>query len=62
VPNGVKYQNQKVHAINVEGYVWLVIYEKRGEKVRLITLYQSRKATKKWLKEFKNDKKSDQEE
>ena len=53
-PNHVKHPAQQVHAVNVEGYAWLVITEKHKEKNRLITLYQCRKATRKWLKENDN--------
>lgn len=53
-PNRAKYPHQEVYAVNVSGYVWLVMSEKRGDKIRLITFYPSSKETKKWLKEFEN--------
>ena len=53
-PNSEKYPGQHVHAVSINGYVWLVIFERRNDKIRLVTLYKSRKATKQWLKEFNN--------
>jgi uncharacterized DUF497 family protein len=55
-PNFVKYPTQQVSILKIEEYVWLVISEKRENVIRLITLYQSRKETKKRLKGFKNVK------
>ena len=49
-PNRKKYPNQKLLIINVNGYAWVVPTEKRGDKLRLITAFPSRKYTKRYLK------------
>ncbi len=54
-PHAQRHPGQKVIAVNAEGYIWLVIAERRENKLRLVTLYQSRKETKKWLKESEYD-------
>ena len=45
------YPEQKIYLLDVENYIWLVPHVKRGNVIRLITCYPSRKATKQWLKE-----------
>jgi len=45
-PNRVKYPNQKVFEIDVQGYVHLVPFVEDGERVFLKTIIPSRKATK----------------
>jgi len=49
-PNQEKYPNQKLLIINVDGYAWVVPFEKRGNKLRLITAFPSRKYTKRYLR------------
>ncbi len=48
-PKQGKYGGQELYVVDVGGYVWLVPCIKRGNSIRLITCYPSRKETKKWL-------------
>lgn len=50
-PNQKKYPGQKLLIVNINGYVWVVPAEKRGNRLRLITAYPSRKYTKRYLGE-----------
>lgn len=52
-PNPSKYPGQELYCIDVDGYVWIAPYLKKGNVIRLITCYPSRKETKKWLAEKK---------
>lgn len=45
-PNQEKYPGQKIHAIKVEDYVYLVPFVETDEEVFLKTIIPSRKATK----------------
>jgi uncharacterized DUF497 family protein len=45
-PNQEKYPGQKIHAIAVEDYVYLVPFVESDEEVFLKTIIPSRKATK----------------
>ena len=45
-PNPQKYPNQQIYIIEVEGYVYLIPFEKQGHKVILKTIYPSRKMTR----------------
>jgi uncharacterized DUF497 family protein len=45
-PNQEKYPGQKIHAIAVEDYVYLVPYVESEDEVFLKTIIPSRKATK----------------
>lgn len=45
-PNQEKYPGQKIHAITVEDYVYLVPFVESDEEVFLKTIIPSRKATK----------------
>lgn len=47
------YPEQKIYLLDIKNYIWLVPHVKRGNIIRLITCYPSRKATKQWLKENK---------
>ncbi len=49
-PNPEKYPGQKVFIVNIDGYAWAVPFERRGDKLRLITAYPSRKLTKIYLR------------
>ena len=49
-PNPEKYPGQKIFIINIEGYVWVVPFERRGDKLRLVTAYPSRKLSKIYLR------------
>jgi len=48
-PNQEKYPNQKLLIVNINGYIWVVPAERRGNRLRLITAYPSRKWTKVYL-------------
>lgn len=45
-PNVVKYPHQKIYVLGIDGYAYLVPFEKQGNKVVLKTIYPSRKLTK----------------
>lgn len=47
-PNQKRYPGQQIHAIGVEGYVYLVPFVESEEEVFLKTIIPSRKATKKY--------------
>jgi uncharacterized DUF497 family protein len=49
-PNPRRYPEQKIFIVDVGGYAWVVPFEKRGNKLRLITAYPSRKWTKVYLR------------
>lgn len=49
--NTVKYPNQKIFAINIEGYVYLVPFIETDDEIFLKTIIPSRKATKYYLEE-----------
>ncbi len=49
-PNRKKYPGQKLLIVNLKGYAWVVPFEERGDKLRLITAYPSRKFTKRYLR------------
>ncbi len=49
-PNRVKYPNQKIYVVDIDGYVYLVPYVTKNEQtVFLKTIFPSRKLTKKYL-------------
>ncbi|MGR3220031.1 MAG: toxin [Candidatus Anammoxibacter sp.] len=50
-PNQIKYPNQRVFVINVEGYAYLVPYVESKDEIFLKTVIPSRKATKLYLGE-----------
>jgi len=50
-PNQERYPNQKISAVVVEGYVYLVPFVETEEGIFLKTIIPSRKATKKYLGE-----------
>jgi uncharacterized DUF497 family protein len=45
-PNQGKYPGQKIHAVEIEGYVYLIPFVESDEEVFLKTIIPSRKATK----------------
>ena len=49
-PNQEKYKGQRILAIQVRNYVYLVPYIEEGNEIFLITIIPNRKATKKYLK------------
>lgn len=57
-PNSNRYYNQKIYLVELEYYIYLVpfVIEDDGT-IFLKTIIPSRKATKKYLKEFENEEK-----
>ncbi len=49
-PNQEKYKGQKVFAVQVENYVYLVPFVETDSEIFLKTIIPSRKATRKYLK------------
>jgi uncharacterized DUF497 family protein len=48
--NAMKYPNQKIYIVDINGYVWLVPFVRKDEQtVFLKTIFPSRKLTKKYL-------------
>lgn len=47
-PNSKKYPEQKIYVVNVNGYAYLVPFEKQQGKIMLKTIYPSRKLTKRY--------------
>jgi hypothetical protein len=47
-PRPDKYPGQELYCIDIDGYVWIAPYIRKGDAIRLITCYPSRKETKKW--------------
>jgi len=47
-PNKNKYASQWFYVVDVEGYVYLVLFVRDGQKVFLKTIFPSRKHTKKY--------------
>jgi hypothetical protein len=45
-PNPRKYLNQKIYIVDVDGYAYLVPFEKSNNKCVLKTIYPSRKITR----------------
>ena len=54
-PNLEKYPNQSIFIIEHEKYVYLVPFVEDDDKIFLKTIIPSREATKKYLKESKNE-------
>ena len=49
-PNKLKYPNQKIYIVNLNGYVYLVPFvRKNTQTIFLKTIFPSRKLTKKYL-------------
>lgn len=49
-PNQEKYKGQKIFAVQVDDYVYLVPFIENDHEIFLKTIIPSRKATKKYLK------------
>lgn len=49
-PNQKRYPDQKIMAVEINNYVYLVPYIRDEEKIFLKTIIPSRKATKKYLR------------
>lgn len=54
-PNSVKYPNQKVFYVNINGYVYAVPFVENDEKIFLKTIIPDRKATKKYLGDARDE-------
>ena len=46
---GPRYHRQKMFVLDVEGYVYIVPFVETEEAYNLITIFQSRKATREYL-------------
>lgn len=49
-PNQKRYPGQKIYAVRVEDYIYLVPFVENEEKIFLKTIIPSRKAKRKYLK------------
>jgi len=49
-PNQEKYKGQKIFVVQIEGYIYLVLFIEDDHEVFLKTIIPSRKATKNYLK------------
>ena len=54
-PNQEKYPGQRIHAVAMEGYAWLVPFVETEDEVFLKTIIPSRKATRMYLSEVRNE-------
>lgn len=50
-PNKKLHPNQRIIVVNIENYAYYVPYIEDDEKIFLKTIYPSRKATRKYIKE-----------
>jgi len=48
-PNKERYEGQKLLIVEIGGYAYVVPFENREGVIRLITIFPSRKMTKKYL-------------
>ncbi len=48
-PNQQQYPNQKIYAVQIDDYIYLVPFVKIDDEIFLKTIIPSRKATKKYL-------------
>ncbi|MBI2326957.1 toxin [Candidatus Curtissbacteria bacterium] len=55
-PNKKKYPNQKMFVVEIGNYAYLVPFVEDEEKIFLKTIFPSRKATKKYLFQRKENK------
>ena len=51
-PDQVKYPNQKIYFVNVDGYIYLVPFVQHENEIFLKTIIPSRKATKEFNEEI----------
>lgn len=49
--NQEKYLHQKIYVLDIDGYIWLVPYIQKGNKIFLKTAFPSRKKTKEYLRD-----------
>ena len=45
-PNNKKYPQQKIYIIEIDSYIYLVPFERDGDKIILKTIFPSRKMTR----------------
>ncbi|MGA2295999.1 MAG: toxin [FCB group bacterium] len=57
-PNQEKYTGQKMFVININEYIYLVPFVENETEIFLKTIMPSRKATKKYLEDKKNENKT----
>ena len=50
-PNQKKYKGQKMYIVEINNYIYIIPFVENETKVFLKTIFPSRKATKKYLKE-----------
>lgn len=50
-PNVEQYGHQRQLVVEIEGYAWIVPFVQQGDQIFLKTMFPSRKATKRYLKE-----------
>jgi hypothetical protein len=55
-PNKTKYPHQKIYIVDINGYVYLVPFEKHGSKAILKTIYPSRKMTRLYHNKLSGEK------
>lgn len=48
-PNRKKYSGQRIYIIDVNAYIYLVPFYREGNEICLITIFPSRKHTKKYI-------------
>ncbi len=60
-PNPTKYPNQKIYVVDINGYAYLVPFEKRGNTSFLKTIYPSRKITRLYQEKLLNKVKKDEQ-
>ena len=49
-PNKEKYPEQRLLIVNIDDYAYVVPFEEREGVIRLITIFPSRKMTKKYFR------------
>lgn len=52
-PNKEKYPNQRVFVLDIDGYIYLILYVENRNEIFLKTVIPGRKATKQYLGETK---------
>lgn len=59
-PNSERYPNQKVFVMNIDEYAYLAPFVEDDEKIFLKTIFRSRRATKKYIRQKGNGGKDGQ--
>lgn len=55
-PNKTKYPHQKIYVIDINGYAYLVPFERHSETVILKTIFPSRKITRSYREKLSRGK------